>query len=180
MKGNWFQDKGHQPNLLYKCVRHRQKKNKSQNNPFSYFQRAMRYIIYQTCLLREIHCSNYFGAFSSSFVQKQKEMLAWMGICLEVKFKSILESPCNIKLWILRNSLLWNGENSSRVCCASVSGKVHEQYEEQFLSFSHKFAHPNELFTEVRAIIDAEKWWSRAKLLILLPACIVVYFAFNF
>jgi len=42
------------------------------------------------------------------------------------------------------------------VRCASVSGKV--QYEEQFLSFSHKFAHPNELFTEVRAIIDAEKW----------------------
>ena len=37
------------------------------------------------------------------------------------------------------------------MCGSSVSGKV--QYEEQFLTFSHKLALPNELFTEVRAII---------------------------
>ena len=67
----------------------------------------------KTCVLREIHCSNYFGAVLSPFVQQQKELLTWKSICLQVK--SISESPCNINYettFLLLNSFLWNVENS--------------------------------------------------------------------
>ena len=75
-----------------------------------------------------------------------------MGIFLEVN--RISESTCNIKLQILLNSMLWNGENSSLdALCLNF---WQSQYEEQFLSYSHKFSHLDELFTEVCAIIDAE------------------------
>ena len=151
-------------------------KNKSQNNPFIYFQRAMRYIISQTCLLREIHCSNYFGAFSSSFVQKQKEMHAWMGIFLEVN--SILESPCNIKLWILLNSLLWNGENSSlgALCLSFWQRSI---WSTVFVFF------PQVCTSEWAIYWSTCIYWCcimvrQSKIINLAHSMIVVYFAFNF
>ena len=123
--------------------------------PFFYFQQAMRLMLLKTFVLREIHCSNYFGAVWSPFVQKQKELLAWKRICLKVN--RISESPCNIKLW--NNvpppefvSLEWE-KQLPRFLVPEFLAKFSAN--NTFCRFPSSLHIPIELFHEVQAIIDA-------------------------
>ena len=65
-------------------------------------------MIYKTCFPMKNSLQQLCWCIFNFIVQKQKDVLAWMGIFLKVN------SICTIQLWILLNSLLWMGKLLSR------------------------------------------------------------------